>query len=739
MKHLLTILVTTLTVMSCNQTTPTVATLPGEPVLDTAMTPEQKAARRFTPEVMWKMGRISSTTLSPNGSHLLYALTYYSMPENRGVSSLWVMPTPTGAQAATTTIPIQITDNAARDHSPQWSADGSAIYFISNRSGSDQIWRVDATGENLIQMSALDESVGGFGVAPSGDKIWIVKEVKVDKVDSGERFAELPKSKARIYDDLMVRHFDTWEDGSYNHIFVGDFSAQGSFSAGTPGYIGPLVDIMPGEAWDAPTVPYFDMTEIGWNNGGTALAYTCKKLTGYAYSMSTDSDIYLYTMADGSTRNLTEGMPGYDKYPRFSPDDSRLAWQSMERPCNESDKDRIFVMDLATGSKRYLTPNFDYNASNLCWSASGEDIYFIAPIEATHQICCVSTTAPDPKVKVLTSGLHDYTSLSLAYARPASAGPTECVAPAAMQPVMVAEKTTISMATEIFGIDPALGSDYRITDINAPIYSNVDMGEVQKRWVKTSDGKQMLVWVILPPDFDPAKKYPTLLYCQGGPQSVVSQRWSYRWNYQLMAAQGYIIVAPNRRGLPSFGQEWLDQISGDYSGQNIRDYLSAIDDVARESWVDRDRLGAVGASYGGYSVFYLAGHHNKRFKALIAHCGMFNLESFYGETEELWFPYNDLGGPYWDRATNPVANRSYSNSPHLFVNNWDAPILIFTGEKDFRIPYTQSLQAFTAARAHGVASRLVVFEDEGHQVFKPQNSLVWNNEFFDWLNKYLKK
>ncbi|WP_071134981.1 S9 family peptidase [Millionella massiliensis] len=708
----------------------------GNITLDTALTAAEKEARVFTPEVMWKMGRIGSSSLSPDGKEVLYALTYYNMADNKGYTSLYVMPLGEPDQAR------QITDNSGKDNSPAWGIDPATgrttVYFLSSR-GKDsqgettpQLWAVGSDGSGMRQLSSVAGGITGFGVSPKGDKVWYTADVKVDSVASSDIY-DMPQSKALIYDDLMARHWDYWEDGAYSHIFVADLNASATDGNGLTN----ARDIMPGEAWDAPLAPYFDMSEIAWNNAGTALAYTCKKLTGYEYAMSTNSDIFLYTLADGSTRNLTEGMPGYDKYPVFSPDDSRLAWQSMERAGNESDKDRLFVMDLATGEKSYLTDGFDYNASNLRWSADGNTIWFIAPMQATHQICRVNLA--DRKIQVVTAGDHDYTGFSIAYPNAAQDGSSAACGTGAEQAVIVAEKTTLQMAPELFAVNTLDGTDTQITHINQTIYDNVDMGTVQKRWVTTTDGKQMLTWVILPPHFDSTKKYPTLLYCQGGPQSVVSQRWSYRWNFELMAAQGYIVVAPNRRGLPSFGQEWLDQISGDYSGQNIRDYLSAIDDVSREPWVDTDRRGCVGASYGGYSTFYLAGHSDHRFKAFIAHCGMFNFESFYGETEELWFPTNDLGGGYWDRAKNPTADRSYANSPHLAVNNWYAPILIITGAKDFRIPFTQSLQAFTAARAHGIPSRLVYFEDEGHQVFKPQNSLVWNKEFFGWLDKYVKQ
>jgi len=406
-------------------------------------------------------------------------------------------------------------------------------------------------------------------------------------------------------------------------------------------------------------------------------------------------------------------MPGYEKYPVWSPDDKLITFSSMRRAGNESDKERLFIWNSADNSLKDLTAGFDYNASNFVWY--GNEIYFIAPMEATLQLCKVDQSGI---VTVITRGDHDIKAFS------------------ANGHKFVAEVTQISMATELFDINIHNGQMTPLTYVNQDIYENIPLGDVQKRMVRTTDGKQMLTWVIFPPDFDPNKKYPTLLYCQGGPQSVVSQSWSYRWNYQLMAAQGYIVVAPNRRGLPSFGQEWLDQISGDYSGQNIRDYLSAIDDVAKEPWCDETRLGCVGASYGGYSAFFLAGNHNKRFKAFIAHCGIFNFESMYGATEELFFPNNDYGGTYWDN--NPVAIRSYANSPHKFVTKWDTPMLIITGINDFRVPYTQSLEAFTAARLRNIPSRLMVFENEAHQVFKPQNSVVWNREFFDWLDKYLK-
>ena len=696
--------------------------------IDNALTAEEIAAGRLTPEVMWKMGRAGSSSLSADGSRLLYTVTHYNMAENRGVTAVYVQEMASGAVH-------QLTDFASNNSSPAWSADGSRIYFLSDRSGSSQVWVMDADGGNATLVTGKGGSEGipdveGFGISPDGKHIWWVQGVQPAGVAirSSDRYKDMDKSKARIYDDLMVRHWDYWDEGTYRHIFVGELG-KGLVTSGR--------DIMPDAAWDAPLAPYFDMAEIAWNHAGTQLAYTCKPLTGTAYAVSTDSDIFIYDLATGRTQNICKpasrpagetsaagDMPGYDKYPVWSPDDSKIAFRSMRRAGNESDKERLFVYDCRTGRMEDLTAEFDYNAMNVVWEGN-DRLWFIAPIEATHQICRVqvpSATAEHPaaEVEVLTSGDHDINAFTMGGGR------------------IVAEMTKISMATEFFDVNPEDGRLTQISAINKPIYDHIRMGEVQKRWVRTTDGKQMLTWVVLPPDFDPAKKYPVLLYCQGGPQSVVSQFWSYRWNLELIASGGYVVVAPNRRGLPSFGQEWLDQISGDYSGQNIRDYLSAIDDVAAEPWADRDRMGCVGASYGGYSVYFLAGCHDKRFKAFIAHCGIFDFDSMYGETEELWFVNNDYGGPYWDK-TNATAQRSYANSPHRFVDRWDTPILIVTGEKDYRIPYTQSLEAFTAARVRGIPARLVSFEDEAHQVFRPQNSLVWNREFFGWLDKYVKQ
>ena len=677
---------------------------PAPLTIDNALTDTEKAEGKFTAEVMWKMARIGAQTLSADGSKLLYAVTQYNLAENRGVSQLWIKDMATGEERA-------LTDYSSTNHSAQW-VDENTIAFMSNRSGSSQVWLMDADGSNVRQATNFDNDVEGFGIA--GDKAFYVQRVKVAPLKGSDQYADMDKSKVRIYDDLMVRHWDYWDDGTYLHIFAAEY-ADGKIAEG--------VDIIGAEsAWDAPLAPYFDCAEIRLSPDGQQLAYTCKPLTGTEYALSTDSDIFLYDFATKSTRNLSkeaateeERFVGYDKYPVFSPDGKKIAWRSQRRPGNEADQQRLWVFDLETNSAKYITRNHDICATEVVWDGN-EAMYFVLPWRATHQIAHIDL---DGNLKFITEGDHDINTFTMAGGR------------------IVANMNTISKAVELYDVDLATGALTQLTDVNREIYDNIKFGEVQKRWIKTTDGKEMLTWVILPPDFDPAKKYPTLLYCQGGPQSIVSQFWSYRWNFQLMAAQGYVIVAPNRRGCPSFGQEWTDQISGDYSGQNIQDYLAAIDQVSEEPWVDKERRGCVGASYGGYSTYYLAGVHEGRFKAFIAHCGIFNFESMYGHTEELFFVTNDYGGAYWDKE-NAIAQRSYANSPQKLVANWDTPIMIITGEKDYRIPYTQSLEAFTAARVRGIDARLVSFENEAHQVFQPQNSVVWNREFFGWLDKYLK-
>ena len=679
--------------------------LPKPLTIDNKLTEAEKAEGKLTAEVMWKMARIGAQTLSEDGTKLVYALTEYNLAENRGVTTLHLRDMASGEET-------RLTDYNSSNHSAQW-IDASNIAFLSNHTGSSQVWAMDVNTKAVRQLTAFDKDVEGFGIA--GDHAFYVQRVKVAPLKGSDKYADMDKSKVRIYDDLMVRHWDYWDDGSYLHIFAADY-ANGKIAEGK--------DIIGADkAYDAPLAPYFDCAEIRLSPDGTKLAYTCKPLTGTEYALSTDSDIFLYDFATEATRNLSkeaaatgvDKFVGYDKYPVFSPDGSKIAFRSQRRPGNEADQQRLWVFDLNTNKCDYITRGQDYCVTEVAWDGN-EAMYFILPWRGTHHVARIGL---DGKMTQITKGNYDFNTFTFANGK------------------IVANMNSISKAVELYDVNPTTGEFAQITDVNREIYDNIKFGEVQERWIKTTDGKEMLTWVILPPDFDPTKKYPTLLYCQGGPQSTVSQFWSYRWNFQLMAAQGYVIVAPNRRGCPSFGQEWTDQISGDYSGQNIKDYLAAIDEVSKEPWVDKDHRGCVGASYGGYSTYYLAGVHQNRFKAFIAHCGIFNFESMYGHTEELFFVTNDYGGAYWDK-NNATAQRSYANSPHKLVANWNAPIMIITGEKDYRIPYSQSLEAFTAARVQGIDARLVSFENEAHQVFQPQNSVVWNREFFSWLDKYLK-
>ena len=673
--------------------------------IDNALTAQEKEAGKFTPEVMWKMSRIGQQTLSPDGSQLIYTVTQYNMAENRGITLLWLRDMATGQEHA-------LTDYNSTNTAPQW-LDNNTVAFMSNRSGSMQAWSMGLNGENLTQLTDIEGGIEGFGI--EGDHAFYVQRVEVAKFKGSNKYEDMDKSKVRIYDDLMVRHWDYWDDGSYLHIFAADY-VNGKIVNGK--------DIIGADkAYDAPLAPYFDTAEIRLSPDGTQLAYTCKPLTGTEYALSTDSDIFLYDFATETTRNLTkeaaaqgvDKFVGYDKYPVFSPDGKKIAFRSQRRPGNEADQQRLWVFNLETNECNYITRGQDYCVTEVVWDGN-EAMYFVLPWRGTHQVAHIDLNG---NMKHITKGNHDINNFTFAGGK------------------IVANMNTISKAVELYDVNLESGELTQLTDVNREIYDNIDFGKVEERWITTTDGKKMLTWVIYPPHFDPTKKYPTLLYCQGGPQSTVSQFWSYRWNFQLMAAEGYIIVAPNRRGCPSFGQEWTDQISGDYSGQNIRDYLAAIDEVSKEPFVDTERRGCVGASYGGYSTYYLAGVHEGRFKAFIAHCGIFNFESMYGHTEELFFVTNDYGGAYWE-MDNATAQRSYANSPHKKVGNWDSPIMIITGEKDYRIPYSQSLEAFTAARVQGIDARLVSFENEAHQVFQPQNSVVWNREFFDWLNKYLK-
>ena len=654
----------------------------------------------MTPEVLWSFGRIGESKVSPDAKTVLYTLTWVNIEENKSYRDIYAIPVSGGE-------PKNLTNSASNEFNIEWRPDGKKIGYLSSASGSVQMWEMNPDGSAPTQITDIADGISGFKYSPDQSKIFYLKSVKLDQ-SVNDLFPDLPKANARLENDIMYRHWDSWHDYTYNHIFVADYSNDKIIDG---------KDILEGEKFDSPNKPFGGNEQIAWSPNGKTIAYTCKKKTGKEYAVSTNTDIYLFNVETGETINFTAGMMGYDQNPVFSPDGKKLAWESMERDGNEADKVRLFVADLETGEKKDFTTAFDNNVAGLNWSTDGKSIYFISNIQATEEIMRLDLA--DGSIARLTDGTHDYLNVAIAGEK------------------LVAQKVSMSQPAEIFLVDPITGKDEALTSINKGILEQLTFGKVEERWLKTSDGKQMQTWVIYPPHFDPSKKYPTLLYNQGGPQNTVSQFWSYRWNFQMMAANGYIIVAPNRRGLPGFGQEWNEQISKDYGGQNIKDLLTAIDEVSKEPFVDKDKLGAVGASYGGYSVLYLAGNHEGRFKAFIAHDGIFNFEHMYTSTEEMWFVNWDYGGAYWDK-TNAAAQRSYSFSPHKFVQNWDTPILIVQGEKDYRVPSEQGMAAFNAAIMKGVPAQMLYFPDENHWVLQPQNGILWQRIFFNWLDKYLK-
>lgn len=665
------------------------------------------AQQKLVPETLWKLGRVADPQISPTGDKVAYTVRTYSVNANKGNTDIWVYDFKKD-------LSTQIASDSSNESMPRWNTDGTVIYYLNDAGGSSQLWSMNADGSSKVQQSRLENDINLYGISPSGTKIWIAQDVKLDAVYGRDIFQDLPKTSGRVYDDLMARHWDSWADGSYSHIFIAGFD-KGRIS-------GRLTDILKGEHYDSPLKPDGGEEQISWNPDGTLLAYTCKKSSGKEYATTTNSDIYIYNTQNGTTKNLTEGMVGYDLSPAFSPSGKMIAWISQAENGNESDRRRLFTYDFSADQKKELTAGFDNDAENPVWGSNGRRIYFKVDVQATDQVFFYDLyNKTGTPIHQLTKDIADHTAISVA-SFPAK------------EDVIVSSRMAISEPTELFSIDIRTGASKQITFTNKDVLSGIKMGDVKKRMVRSSDGLEILTWVIYPPDFDPSQKYPTLLYCQGGPQSTVSQFFSYRWNFQLMAANGYIVVAPNRRGLPGFGTKWNDQISGDWGGQAMKDLLSAIDDVAKEPYVNKDKLGAVGASFGGYSVFWLEGNHEKRFKAFIAHCGTFNLESMMA-TEELFFHNHEFGGPYWQ---SPVPKSYTAFSPNRFVQNWDTPILIIANEKDYRVPYTQGLEAFSAARLKGIPARLLSFPDEGHWVLKPQNSLLWQREFFDWLDKYLK-
>jgi dipeptidyl aminopeptidase/acylaminoacyl peptidase len=644
----------------------------------------------MTPEVLWSFGRISDVQVSPSGEKVLFGVTYYSIAQDKSNRELFVMNAGGSGR-------VRLTETPESEFNAVWHPDGEKIVYLSPASGDVQAWMMEGDGSGKRKISHIEGGINSLAFSPAGDRVLFTKDVQVDSTTK-DLYPDLPRADARIITDLMYRHWDTWEDGAYSRI-----SGE--------------KDIMPGEPYDTPLMPFGGMEQITWSPDGKKIAYTCKKLKGKAYTLSTNSDIYFYDLESGETSNMTEGMLGYDRVPLFSPDGKKLYWLSMERAGFEADKERLFRLNLESGKKTYLTPDFDYSPTGLTWGNEENVLYFVAGVMATFQIYKMDVSGRS--IAAVTSGDHDYHSVAVAGDR------------------LIATRVDMTKPQEIYSVDPATGRADEISFENKHILDRLTMPSVEKRRITTTDNKEMLTWIIYPPHFDSTAKYPTLLYCEGGPQSALSQFWSYRWNFSQMASYGYIVVAPNRRGVETMGQEWTDQVSRDHSGQAMQDLLRAIDVMKEEPFIDGDRLGAVGASFGGFSVFWLAGNHEGRFKAFIAHCGVFNSEMEYMTTDEMFFDNWDMGGAPWE-TDNPAAMRAYAGSPHHFVQNWDTPILIITGAHDYRVPYTQSLAAFNSAQLLGVPSKLLFFPSESHWVLSPQNGILWQREFRDWLDRWLK-
>ncbi len=683
----------------------------------------------LSPEGLWAMGRIASYAPSSDGSQIIYQVGYYSVEENKSHHVLCTINADGTGQR-------QLTQDAENETDPAWV--GGRIAFI--RGG--EIWTMNADGSDRRQLSKTDGSVEGFKFSPDGTRVIILKSMPFHEIIK-ENPKDLPKATGRLVTDLMYRHWDHYVE-SIQHPFVADVTADG---------ISEGIDILEGEPYECPMEPFGGIEQLDWSPDSKTIAYTCRKKTGRLYSISTDSDIYIYNVEQKTTRNLCkpegyqdpevdvtktlrdqavnapenlQNNPGYDQNPQFSPDGKYIAWQSMARDGYEADRNRLCVYELATGKKQYMSEAFDSDVDGFCWSDNKDAmIYFTGVWHGTYNIYSISKKG---ELKQLTDIVADFGSLQML-------GDGKRI---------IAERHDYTAPADLYIVTPNSKSPQKtaiqqLTYENKHILDQLAKPTVEKRWVKTTDNKDMLYWVILPPHFDASKKYPTLLFCEGGPQSPVSQFWSYRWNFMIMASQGYVVVAPNRHGLPGFGSEWCEEISGDWTGQCMSDYLVAIDDAAKNlPYVDRDHLGAVGASFGGFSVYYLAGHHDKHFKCFIAHDGAFNLEAMYTETEENWFshwPYDDA---YWNKDQTANARKTYENSPHRFVDKWDTPILCIHGEKDYRINATQGMSAFNAARMKGIEAELLIFPDENHWVLKPQNGILWQRTYFNWLDRWLK-
>ena len=688
-------------------------------------------SRMMTPEALWAMGRIGTVEASPDGKQVVFQVGYYSVKQNKSHQVICIMDADGKNRR-------QLTTSSKSETDPTW-LDAQTIAFITG----GEIWTMKADGSERKQLSKTDGEVEGFKFSPDRQKVIIIKSMPFHEIIK-KNPDDLPKATGRRVTDLMYRHWDHYVE-SIQHPFLAKLEMRNEKLEISSN----LIDILEGEPYECPMEPFGGIEQLAWSPDSKTIAYTCRKKTGAQYAISTDSDIYLYNIGTRETKNLckpegyqapevdashtladqkvnaTGAHVGYDQNPQFSPDGKFIAWQSMARDGYEADLNRLCIYTMADGSMKFV--DWKSDVESFCWAPAKDKQAVLYFLSVWHGCCNMYSMNWKGEVKQLTETWDDWTGLQLA-----NDGKR-----------ILATRQSLSTPTDIYMVTPAVKKQptkiEQISFENKHILDQLTFGKMQQYWVPTTDGKKELVWVMLPANYEEGKKYPTLLFCEGGPQSPVSQFWSYRWNFQMMAANGYVVVAPNRHGLPGFGQEWKEQISGDWTGQCMNDYLSAIDFAADSlPFVDRNHLGAVGASFGGFSVYFLAGHHNKRFKAFIAHDGAFNLESMYTDTEEVFFSNWEYDDAYWNKNRTARADKTYENSPHKFVDKWDTPILCIHGEKDYRIVYNQGMGAFNAARLRGIPAELLIFTDENHWVLKPQNGILWQRTFFDFLNKWLK-
>ena len=691
----------------------------------------------MTPEVLLSLGRLSDPQLSPDGKTILYGVSYTSIEENRSVRNLFTIPVEGGD-------PTPLTMDGKSISSARWSLDGNSIFFLQE----GKLWEAPLKSGQLGTRTLRADIPGGiedYLLSPDQTQMVYVTGVHSDVEVPTDSDPSLDKAKAYATENLMYRHWDHWRT-EIAHSFVATL---------VNGVVKEGMDILEGEPFELPNGPFSDIADLAWSHDGRYIAYACKKLSGKQYAFSTNTCIFIYCPLTGETSQVTfDG--GYDTHPVWSPDGTRLAWLSMERDGYEADKVRLMLADViyeeegegqsanpSVENIRDISASFKYNVEGPVWADDSQSIYFSA---LTEGLGAVYNIIPDA------GEIFRLTADNLWF---------DFGSPFGIQQDGTLLTTFMSMdfPTELVAVND--NAVRQITFENEHILSQLDKHETEARMVKTVDGQDMLTWVLYPPQFDPAKTYPAIEITLGGPQGTLSQDWSYRWNYLLMCHQGYVVVLPNRRGTTAFGQPWCEQISGDYIGLNMQDYLSAAKAIKEEPYISG--VAACGASYGGYSVYYLAGIHGDVYDCFISHAGIFNEEHMYMTTEEMWFPNWDNGGlheyayepgqtgPAGDGVTFggikqggspwsslPKARRHYDNSPHKLVQNWHTPILCIHGGSDFRVPVDEGMAAFNAAQMMGVPSRLLVFPDENHWILKPQNALYWHRSYFDWLDRWMK-